>query len=152
MNKKLDYNLDKAEILQLSNDAYFYLTNKEPCLDENNYEEVQELKGRFKYGFKFDDQYGIDFVEDSDMVECKIIPICESSTPFTHYRIDGKWFKSEFYYSPDGKQVYYRTYDMCHGRFRDYGWNDVVINKYHKPEINPCKCIFPLWGENWHRY
>lgn len=152
MNKKLDYNLDKSEILQLSNDAYFYLAHKEPCLDDSNMEEVEEFKTRFKYGFKFDEQYGIDFVEDSDMIECKVIPICECSTPFTYYRIEGRWFKSEFYYSPDKKQAYYRTYDMYNGRFYDYGWNDVMINEYGKPEIRPNKCIFPLWGKKWLRY
>ena len=152
MNRKLDYNLDKAEILQLSNDAYFCLAHKEPCLDEENMEEVKELKAQFKYGFKFDEQYGIDFVEDSDMIECKIIPICECSTPFTHYKINGKWYKSEFYYSSDKKQVYYRVYDMYNGCFHDYGWNDVIANQYGKPEIRPNKCIFPLWGKNWFRY
>lgn len=152
MNKRLDYNLDKAEILQLSNDAYFCLAHKEPCLDEDNYEEVQEFKARFKYGYKFDEQYGIDFVEDSDLIECKVIPICECSTPFTHYCLEGKWFKSEFYYNEDKTQVYYRTYNMYDGRFRDYGWNKVEINQYGKPEIRPNKCIFPIWGKNWLRY
>ena len=152
MNRRLDYNSEKAEVLQLSNDAYFCLVCGEPCLDDANYEEVQEFKARFKYGYMFDKQYGIDFVEDSDMIECKVIPICESSTPFTHYRIDGKWFKHEFYYSPDRKQVNYRIYDLYHGHFIEYGWNDVIINQYNQPEIRPNKCIFPIWGKNWLRY
>ena len=111
MNRKLDYNLDKAEILQLSNDAYFCLAYSEPCLDESNMEEVQEFKSRFKYGYKFDEQYGIDFVEDSDMIECKVIPICESSESlFTHYKLLGKYFKEEFYYNADKTQANYRIW------------------------------------------
>lgn len=152
MNEKLDYNLNEAEILQISNDAYFYFAYKEPCLDEDNYDEIQELKARFKYGFKFDEQYEASFVEDSDLIECMLIPICKCNTPFTHFRIDGKWFKSEFFYSSDKKQAYYRIYNMYDGRFQDYGWNDVIINQYGKPEIRPNKCIFPLWGKNWTKY
>lgn len=152
MDRKLDYCIEKAEVVQLSNDAYFYLACGEQCLDEDNYEEAEELRTQFKYGFKFDKQYGIDFVEDSDMIECRIIPICECKTPFTHYRLDKKWHKSEFYYSPDKKQAYYRIYDMYNGRFRDYGWNDVIINQFGKPEIRPNGCIFPLHGKKWTRY
>ena len=149
---KLDYNSEKAEVVQLSNDAYFCLVHGEPCLDDDNYEEVQEFKNRFPYGYMFDRQYGIDFVEDSDLIECKIIPICETETPFTHYRELGKWFKEEFYYNQDKTGAYYRIYDKYHGRFRDYGWNDVIINQFGKPIIKPNKCIFPLWGKTWLKY
>lgn len=152
MTKKIDYNLDKAEILQLSNDAYFCLAHGEPCLDEDNYEEVQEFKARFKYGYKFDKQYGIDSVENSDMIECKVIPMCECDTPFTHYRLYGRHCKSEFYYSHDGKQAYYRFYNRYLNRVCDYGWNDVIVSKRGKPEIRPGNCIIPLWGKNWLRY
>lgn len=147
---KLDYNPSKIKIVQLSNDAYYYLAFKEPCLDEDNMDEAKEFKEQFPYGFKFEP--GIEPVEDSDLVECKVIPICESSTLFTHYRIDSEWFKSEFYYNENKTKVYYRIYDMYHGRFLDYGWNDVVINKFKKPEIRPNKCIFPLWGKSWLEY
>jgi len=147
---KLDYNPDKMEIVQLSNDAYHYLAFKEPCLDEDNMDEVKEFKEQFPYGFKFEPD--IELVEDSDLVECKVIPICERSTPFTHYRLEGLWFKSEYYYNEDKTQVYYRTYDMYCGRFLDYGWNKVEINEYGKPEIRPKGCIFPLRGKSWLKY
>ena len=150
LNKKLDYNLEKIEVIQLSNDAYYNLAFNEPCLDDENVDEIAEFKERFPYGFKFEPD--IEFVEDSDLIECKVIPICESSTPYTHYNIVGKWTKYEFYYSQDRKQVNFRYYDMHDGRFIDYGWNDININQFGKPDIRPRKCIFPLWGKSWMRY
>lgn len=147
---KLDYNPEKMEIVQLSNDAYHFLAFKEPCLDEDNMDEVKELKEQFPYGFKIEQD--IEFVENSDLIECKIIPICESSTPFTHYKTDGSWFKDEYYYNEDKTKAYYRIYDMHSGRFLDFGWNDVIINKYGHPEIRPGKSIFPLWGKLWSKY
>ena len=150
LEKKVDYNREKMETIQLSNDAYHNLAFGEICLDSENMDEVEEFKEKFPYGFKF--ELDIEFVEDSDLIECKVVPICESSTPFTHYKIDGKWWKYEYYYSQDRRQVYYRMYDMYHGRFMDYGWNNIVINKYGKPQITPKGCIFPLWGKSWMRY
>lgn len=147
---KLDYNPEKMEIVQLSNDAYHFLAFKEPCLDEDNMDEVEEFKEQFLYGFKFEPD--IEPVEDSDLVECKVIPICECSTPFTHYKLEGTWWKLEFYYNEDKTKAYYRMYDMYSGRFLDYGWNDVIINKSGHPEIRPKGCIFPLWGKSWIKY
>lgn len=151
VKKRLDYSIEDAEIVQLSNDAYYNLAFSEPCLDEENMDEVEEIKARFPYGFKFGPSH--EFVDDSDLVECQIIPICENtSSPFTHYCVDGKYFKHEFYYSEDKKRVHYRIYNMHAGKFRDYGWCDVNINQYGKPDIRPNKCIFPLWGKFWARY
>lgn len=147
---KLDYNPEKMEVVQLSNDTYYNLAFGEQCLDEDNLDEIKEFKEQFPYGFKLSKE--VEFVENSDLIECKVIPICECSTLFTHYRLEGHWFKSEFYYSEDKKQAYYRTYDMYNRRFIDYGWNDVHINEYGKPEIRPKGCIFPLQGKSWNRY
>lgn len=147
---KLDYNPEKMEIVQLSNDAYHFLAFKEPCLDEDNMDEVEEFKEQFPYGFKIEPD--VESVEDSDLVECKVIPICESSTPFTHYKLEGDWWKLEFYYNEDKTKAYYRMYDMYRGRFLDYGWNDVIINQYGHPEIRPKGCIFPLCGKFWIKY
>ena len=63
---KLDYNPDKMEIVQLSNDAYHYLAFEEPCLDEDNMDEVKEFKEQFSYGFKIDPD--VEFVEDLDFI------------------------------------------------------------------------------------
>jgi hypothetical protein len=151
IEQQLDYDVNDAQTFQITNDAYHWLAFKEPCLDDENYEEAEEIKEMFPYGFKFDSK--VEFVENSDLVEVIIIPIQLISNEFTHYKIDGKWWKYEFYYSKDKTKAYYRIYDMYNGRFMDYGWNDVIINKYGKPEIQPCKgCIFPLWGKNWKRY
>lgn len=150
ITKKVDYNPEKAEIVQLTNDAYYYLAFNEPCLDSENMDEVKEFKNRFPYGFKFESD--IEFVEDSDLVECKVIPICECNTPFTHYKVMNKWFKNEYYYSEDKKRAYYRIYNMYNGFFVDLGWHDVKINKFGKPEITDKNCILPLWGPRWIKY
>lgn len=151
LEKQLDYDLKKAGFFQISNDAFYNLKYGEPCFDEENLDEIEELKAMFPYGFKISDK--IEFVENTDLIECEIIPICVTSSLFTHYIIEGKWFKSEYYYSADRKQAYYRTYNMYDKRFIDYGWNDVRINQFGKPVITPKNnCIFPLWGNNWHTY
>jgi hypothetical protein len=148
--KKLDYCKEKMEIIQISNDAYYYIVYAEPCLDSENMSEVKELKSRFPYGFILSPSF--EPVENSDLVECKIIPICESSSPFTYYKIEGKTYKSEFYYNEDRSRARYRWYDFLHGRFIDYGWNDVKLNAKGKPEIRPKGCVFPLWGKKWLKY
>lgn len=150
ISKKVDYNLEKAEIVQLTNDAYYYLAFDEPCLDDENMDEVKEFKERFPYGFKFNP--GIEPVEGTDLIECTVIPICECNTPYTHYKVMNKWFKNEFYYSEDKKRACYRIYNMYNGFFVDLGWSDVIINKFGKPEIHAKKCILPLWGKNWMTY
>lgn len=151
LNKKVDYNPEKLETVQMSNDAYNYIVNDEPCLDEENIDEVNELYERYPYGFKINPD--IEFVENSDLIECSIIPICICQTPFTHYKINGRWSKDEFYYSQDRKQVYFRSYIMSSKRFIDYGWNEIQINKYKKPEISPRNGMFiPLWGKSWLKY
>lgn len=147
---KLDYDLEKIETVRLSNDAYYNLAFGEECLDENNLSNVKDFKKRFPYGFKFASK--AESVKNSDLVECKIVPIRECNTPFTHYRIHGKWYKSEFYYSEDKKQAYYRIYNMYDGYFTDYGWNEVHTNQYGRQEIRPGKCIFPLQGKSWIEY
>jgi len=150
LRRKIDYNLEKMETIQISNDAYYNLVFGETCLDGNNIGEVKELKKRFPYGFGF--KPGIEYVDDSDLIECTIIPICECSTPFTHYKIQGKWCKEEFYYSPDRQSVHYRFFNLYDHKFIDYGWNDIIINEQNKPEIRPKGCIIPLWGKSWMRY
>lgn len=151
MIEKFDYNEQEAKVIQLSNDAYFYLLHGEPCLDDMNYEEAEDIKAEYPYGFKL--SQSVEYVEDSDLIETTIIPICKNNnSPFTHYRLDGKHFKSEFYYNDDKTKAFYRTYIAYKKEFRTYGWCDVKINQLGKPYINPNNCIFPLWGKSWAKY
>ena len=149
---RLDYNSEKAETVIMSNDAYYYLAFNEPCLDDSNVEEANEIKGRFPHGFKIGPD--IENMATSGQVKCQIIPICENSkSPFTHYRIDGTWFKDEFYYNEDKSKVHYRIYNGYDKRFLDFGWNDVQLNQYGKPEIKTENgSILPLWGKSWVKY
>ena len=110
IEQQLDYDVNDAQTFQITNDAYHWLAFKEPCLDDENYEEAKEIKEMFPYGFKFDSK--VEFVENSDLVEVIIIPIQLVSNEFTHYKIDGKWWKDEFYYNKDKTKAYYRIYNM----------------------------------------
>ncbi len=69
----LDYN--KAQIMQISNDAFFFITKEEEPLDEENLEEAQEVLSMFPNGFYVEKNWKT--VEDSDLIEATFIPYVE---------------------------------------------------------------------------
>lgn len=70
---KLDY--DKAQLLQISNDAFFFITEEEEPLDEENLEEAQEILDMFPNGFYIKEDWA--FVKDSDLIEATFVPYIE---------------------------------------------------------------------------
>ena len=78
MNYKLDYS--KAETMQLSNDAFFYLLQEEEPLDEENLDEAQEIFAMFKHGFYIEDNWKT--VENSDLIEATFVPYVEDDADF----------------------------------------------------------------------
>ena len=62
----------KAQRLQLSNDAFYFLVYGEECLDDDNLEEAKEIQALFPDGFEVDLNWMP--VEGSDMIEATFIP------------------------------------------------------------------------------
>ena len=59
---KLDYS--KAQVIQISNDAFFFITEEEEPLDEENLEEAQEILSMFPNGFYVEDEDDWDEYQD----------------------------------------------------------------------------------------
>lgn len=70
---RLDYS--KAQTMQISNDAFFFITEEEEPLDEENLEEAQEVLSMFPNGFYVEENWKL--VENSDLIEATFIPYVE---------------------------------------------------------------------------
>ena len=79
---KLDYG--KAQTMQISNDAFFYLTEEEEPLDEENLDEAREIIGMFPNGFSVDESWKP--VEDSDLIEATFIPYVVDEDDYDEYQ------------------------------------------------------------------
>lgn len=73
-NYILDY--EHKKIIQLSNDAFYYLQYDEELLDESNLEEAQEIQQMFPFGFYINEGWAT--VKDSDLIEATFIPYKKS--------------------------------------------------------------------------
>lgn len=137
----------QPEDIQITNDAFHFITKREPCLDEDNAEEIEELRTRYKYGFAIVGEPV--FVEDSDLVEITIIPniLSEVEEQYTHYfeLFDG--WQVEYFYVDNNTKVKIRFFNTKTGESMREQVCDVEINKANKPQfVTDTKCIFPLWS------
>ena len=79
---RLDYS--KAQTMQISNDAFFFITEEEEPLDEENLEEAQEVLSMFPNGFYVEENWKP--VEDSDLIEAIFIPYVEDEDDWDEYQ------------------------------------------------------------------
>ena len=79
---RLDYN--KAQTMQISNDAFFFITEEEEPLDEENLEEAQEVLSMFPNGFYIEENWKS--VEDSDLIEATFIPYVEDNCDYDEHQ------------------------------------------------------------------
>ena len=70
---KLDYG--KAQTMQISNDAFFFITEEEEPLDEKNLKEAQEILSMFPNGFYVEKNWKS--IENSGLIEATFIPYVE---------------------------------------------------------------------------
>lgn len=87
---------EHKQIMQISNDAFFYLLQEEEPLDEANLEEALEILALFPHGFQIEETWKA--VEESDLIECVFIPYEERPLDFdeslaltTHIQQQLKW-------------------------------------------------------------
>ena len=71
----LELNEANAVVLQISNDAFYYLLNGEDPLDDANLEEASEVISMFPRGYKISDNWKP--IDNSDLIEAMFIPYTE---------------------------------------------------------------------------
>lgn len=81
--KQLRLNHSKKQTMQISNDAFMYLFKGEEPLDEENLEEAYEIIALFPDGFSIEKDWKA--VEDSDLIECTLVPFIEQECDFDEY-------------------------------------------------------------------
>ena len=74
----------KAQTVQISNDAFFFITEEEEPLDEENLEEAQEVLSMFPNGFYVEENWKP--VEDSDLIKATFIPYVEDNYDYDEYQ------------------------------------------------------------------
>lgn len=138
---KLDYS--KKQVLQLSNDAFFYLKEEEEPLDEDNLDEANEIISMFPKGFHIDE--GWKYVEDSDMVEATFIPYIDDDWQFDEYIDLFNGWQLQIKWADDRTQVEIRYYNPTKEPFGQQIC-DVSYNQDGKPMIWTKEgSMFPLW-------
>ena len=70
--------------MQITNDAFYYLYFGEEPLDEDNFEEAEEISGMFPNGFYIEDNWKA--VEDSDLIEATFIPYVDDKVDYDEYQ------------------------------------------------------------------
>ncbi len=140
---KLDHS--KAQVLQLSNDAYYFLKEEEPPIDENNLEEAYEIMSMFPNGFFIDDE--ISFVEGTDMVEATFVPYVEDDwKPDEYIDLFNGW-QLQIKHLEYMKRVKIRFFNHEKPPFGEQEC-DVIYNDFGKPEIHTKEgSIYPIWRE-----
>lgn len=140
---KLDYS--KKQVLQLSNDAFFYLKEEEEPLDEDNLDEANEIISMFPKGFHIDE--GWKYVEDSDMVEATFIPYIDDDWQFDEYIDLFNGWQLQVKWTDDRTQVEIRYYNPTKEPFGQQIC-DVSYNQDGKPMVWTKEgSMYPLWKD-----
>ena len=131
-------NYSKAKVLQISNDAFFFIAEDEAPLDEENMEEAQEILDMFPNGFYIEKSWK--FVENSDLIEAIFIPYIADTDDYDEYQnltkylqLQIKWLDSSYI------QMWYYNGQKgtreLHGKFKVYT-NQYGQKCFHTGEQN----------------
>jgi hypothetical protein len=123
------FNLDysKAKTMQLSNDAFFYITQEEEPLDESNLEEALEILSMFPNGFYVDENWKP--VEDSDLIEATFIPYAKDEYDYDEFQDLTKYQQLQIKWI-DADRIKAWIFDSQKGTREFYGEFRVYANKY----------------------
>lgn len=117
----------KAQTLQISNDAFFFITEEEEPLDDANLEEAQEILGMFPKGFYVEDNWR--YVEDSDLIEATFIPYVENTDDYDEYQNITKYVQIQIKWI-DANHVKTWLYNSQKGTRELLGEFEVYTNEY----------------------
>lgn len=121
----LDYS--KAQTMQISNDAFFFITEEEEPLDEENLEEANEIIGMFPNGFCVEENWKP--VEDSDLIEATFIPYVKDENDYDEYQDLTKYIQMQIKWL-DANHIRAWWYDSQKGTRELYGEFKVYTNQY----------------------
>lgn len=125
---RLDYS--KAQTMQISNDAFFFITEEEEPLDEENLEEAQEVLSMFPNGFYVEENWKP--VEDSDLIEATFIPYVEDEDDWDKYQDLTKYLQMQIKWL-DASHIRVWWYNSQKGTRELRGDFKVYTNQYgHK--------------------
>lgn len=122
---KLDYS--KAQTMQISNDAFFFITEEEEPLDGVNLEEAQDVLSMFPNGFYVEENWKP--IKNSGLIEATFIPYvkdedewdeCQDLTKYLQMQI--KWL--------DANHIRAWWYDCQKGTRELQGDFKVYTNQY----------------------
>lgn len=122
---RLDYS--KAQTMQISNDAFFFITEEEEPLDEENLEEAQEVLSMFPNGFYVEENWKP--VEDSDLIEATFIPYVEDEDDWDEYQDLTKYIQMQIKWL-DANHIRVWWYNSQTGTRELRGDFKVYTNKY----------------------
>lgn len=125
MNFKLDYG--KAQTLQVTNDAFFFLLEEEEPLDEENLDEAREILAMFPHGFHIEENWKA--VENSDLIEVTFVPYVEDDMDFDEYEDLTKYIRQQIKWIGQNRiRVWW--YNNRTGTRELRGDFDVQVNNY----------------------
>lgn len=123
----LDHN--NARTLQISNDAFYYLSYGEEPLDESNLEEAEEVVSMFPNGFCIDENWHE--VEDyPGMVEATFIPYIEDQADYDMYEDLTPYIQQQIKWLEDGKTIRVWWYNKKTGERNLRGDFKVYTDKF----------------------
>ena len=140
---------NQSVVMQISNDAFFYLKEDEEPLDENNLEEANEILAMFPNGFIISDDW--EYVEDEpDTIQVTFIPYIKKKQNWDGYVIGfGGWITQ--FKIIDSNSAHLIHYNENTGK--TFGEQDCAIKYYDgKPRLyypanapqNKSHCEIPL--------
>lgn len=139
MNKyRLDY--ENAQIVQMSNDAFFYILEDEEPLDEENFSEIHKLSKMFPYGFSVDSNAKF---TKAGMVEAKIIPYVKDDCDYDEYCDITKYVQIQIKWTGTSK-INAWLFNSQKGTRELLGNFETYVNKFKNECFKVRGCLFFL--------
>lgn len=126
------YDTTKATEVQITNDAYYNLAFNEPCLDEENQEEADEIRSMFPNGFMIKED-SIEPVDGTDMVQIIIIPAIIEDDLYTRKipNINGPWQYEYYFIDRQNLKIHLRIVNMQTGKTEEEYDTEIVFQYGH---------------------
>ena len=123
----LDYN--NSIILQVSNDAFYYLNYGEEPLDESNLEEAKEVVAMFPNGFYIEEDWSV--VEDEPgLIEATFVPYIENRIEYDLYEDLTNYIQQQVKWIEEGKLARVWWYNKKTGERKLRGDFKVYTDKF----------------------
>lgn len=139
-NFRLDYS--QKQVMQISNDAFYYLYYGEEPLDDDNLEEANEISKMFSSNFYIEDNW--EAVENEGLIEATFIPYVKDDWVYEEeLEVFGGWTLQIHWI--DSNNVKIRFYNPTKEPFGEEICS-VQINDFGRPQVLTERGgLYPLW-------